>query len=40
MRPAYSRTHHACTPGAREALTRLLVEAESTARDIHTRFAE
>ena len=37
---AYSRTHHACTPGAREALTRLLVEAESTARDIHTRFAE
>lgn len=37
---AYSRFHHACTPGAREALTRLLREAETIARDIHTRFAE
>ncbi|MGB3339749.1 MAG: TIGR02301 family protein [Devosia sp.] len=37
---AYSRFHHACTPAAREAMTRLLVEAERTARDIHTRFAE
>ncbi|WEK03015.1 MAG: TIGR02301 family protein [Candidatus Devosia phytovorans] len=37
---AYSRFHHACTPAAREALTRLLTEAETTARDIHTRFAE
>ena len=37
---AYSRFHRACTPVAREALTRLLVEAERTARDIHTRFAE
>lgn len=37
---AYSRFHRACTPAAREALTRLLVEAERTARDIHTRFAE
>nr|WP_314261688.1 TIGR02301 family protein [uncultured Devosia sp.] len=37
---AYSRFHHACTPAAREALARLLVEAEKTARDIHTRFAE
>jgi uncharacterized protein (TIGR02301 family) len=37
---AYSRFHRACTPAAREALTRLLAEAERTARDIHTRFAE
>lgn len=37
---AYARFHRACTPAAREAMTRLLVEAESTARDIHTRFAE
>ena len=37
---AYARFHHACTPAAREALTRLLQEAERTARDIHTRFAE
>lgn len=37
---AYSRFHRACTPAAREALSRLLVEAEQTARDIHTRFAE
>jgi uncharacterized protein (TIGR02301 family) len=37
---AYSRFHHACTPAAREALGRLLSEAERTARDIHTRFAE
>lgn len=37
---AYSRFHRACTPAAREALTRLLAEAERIARDIHTRFAE
>lgn len=37
---AYSRSHRACTPAARAALTRLLVEAERNARDIHTRFAE
>jgi uncharacterized protein (TIGR02301 family) len=37
---AYSRFHRACTPAAREALTRLLSEAERIARDIHTRFAE
>jgi uncharacterized protein (TIGR02301 family) len=37
---AYSRSHRACTPAAREALARLLSEAERTARDIHTRFAE
>ena len=37
---AYSRFHRACTPAAREALTRLLVEAEGIAREIHTRYAE
>ena len=37
---AYARFHHACTPAAQEALSRLLQEAERTARDIHTRFAE
>lgn len=37
---AYSRFHRACTPAARKALSRLLGEAERTARDIHTRFAE
>jgi uncharacterized protein (TIGR02301 family) len=37
---AYSRLYRNCTPSAREALSRLLVEAESTARDIHARFAE
>jgi uncharacterized protein (TIGR02301 family) len=37
---AYSRFHRACTPAARSAMTRLLAEAERTAREIHTRFAE
>ncbi len=37
---AFSRLYRSCTPSAEEALTRLLVEAETTARDIHTRFAE
>lgn len=37
---AFARFHRACTPAAEEALTRLLVEAEKTARDIHTRYAE
>ena len=37
---AYSRFHRACTPAARAAMTRLLTEAERTAREIHTRFAE
>lgn len=37
---AYSRLYRTCTPSAEEALNRLLVEAESTARDIHARFAE
>ena len=37
---AYARFHRSCTPAAREALTRLLGEAQRIARDIHTRFAE
>jgi uncharacterized protein (TIGR02301 family) len=37
---AFARFHRACTPAAKEALVRLLTEAEKTARDIHTRFAE
>jgi uncharacterized protein (TIGR02301 family) len=37
---AYARLHRVCTVSAATALTRLLVEAEQTARDIHSRFAE
>ncbi|SMQ60057.1 TIGR02301 family protein [Devosia lucknowensis] len=37
---AFSRFHHQCTPSSREALARLLEEAQRLARDIHTRFAE
>jgi uncharacterized protein (TIGR02301 family) len=37
---AFSRLYRTCTPSAEQALTRLLVEAEATAREIHTRFAE
>ena len=37
---AYARFHRTCTPAAREALGRLLQQAEAIARDIHTRFAE
>ena len=37
---AYSRLYRACTPSASEAMSRLLIEAEAVARDIHTRFAE
>jgi uncharacterized protein (TIGR02301 family) len=37
---AYSRLYRACTVSADQAMTRLLVEAEKTARDIHTRYAE
>jgi uncharacterized protein (TIGR02301 family) len=37
---AYSRLYKVCTTSAGEALNRLLMEAETTARDIHTRFAE
>jgi uncharacterized protein (TIGR02301 family) len=37
---AFARLYRSCTPSAEEALTRLLIEAETTARDIHTRFSE
>jgi uncharacterized protein (TIGR02301 family) len=37
---AYARLYRVCTVSANEALTRLLVEAERTAREIHSRFAE
>lgn len=37
---AFARFHRACTPAAREALERLLTEAQRLAREIHTRFAE
>jgi uncharacterized protein (TIGR02301 family) len=36
----FSRLHRQCTPSSREALTRLLVEAQQLAKSIHTRFAE
>ena len=37
---AYSRLYQICTPSARQAIARLLVEADGYARDIHSRFAE
>ena len=37
---AYARLYRVCTTSADEAMTRLLVEAEKTARDIHARYAE
>lgn len=37
---AYARLYRVCTVSAAEALTRLLLEAEQTARDIHSRYAE
>jgi uncharacterized protein (TIGR02301 family) len=37
---AYARLYRICTVSAAEALNRLLVEAEKTARDIHSRYAE
>jgi uncharacterized protein (TIGR02301 family) len=37
---SYSRLYRSCTSSASEALARLLIEAEATARDIHTRYAE
>ena len=36
----YARLYRDCTPSARTAMTRLLTDAESTARDIHTHYAE
>lgn len=37
---AYSRFYRVCTISAEQAFTRLLVEAEKTAREIHSRYAE
>jgi uncharacterized protein (TIGR02301 family) len=37
---AYSRLYRSCTPSAEEALSRLLIEAEANARDIHAHYAE
>lgn len=37
---AYARVYRICTVSATEALTRLLMEAEKTAREIHSRYAE
>lgn len=37
---AFARFHRQCTPASREALKRLLKEAQLLAREIHTRFAE
>lgn len=37
---AYARLYRVCTVSANEALTRLLVEAEGAAREIHSRYAE
>ena len=37
---AYARLYRVCTVSAEQAMSRLLVEAEKTARDIHSRYAE
>lgn len=37
---AYARVYRSCTPSAHEAMERFLIEAERSARDIHTKFAE
>lgn len=37
---SYARLHRTCTESARQALVRLLAEAERVARDIASRFAE
>jgi uncharacterized protein (TIGR02301 family) len=37
---AYARLYRVCTVSAQQAMSRLLVEAEKTARDIHSRYAE
>lgn len=37
---SYARLHRSCTDSARQALMRLLAEAERVARDIANRFAE
>jgi uncharacterized protein (TIGR02301 family) len=37
---SYARLYRSCTDSASEALVRLLMDAEKTARDIHARYAE
>jgi uncharacterized protein (TIGR02301 family) len=37
---AYARLYRSCTPSAEEALARLLLDAEASARDIHAHYAE
>ena len=37
---AYARLYRSCTSSARVALSHLLAEAEETARDIHSHYAE
>lgn len=37
---AYARLYKSCTPSANAAMARLLIEAETAARDIHARYAE
>ncbi len=37
---AYARLYRTCTPSAEEAVTRLIIEAERIARDLHSRYAE
>ncbi|WP_055047221.1 TIGR02301 family protein [Devosia sp. A16] len=37
---AYARLYRVCTVSAQQAMSRLLVEAEKTAREIHSRYAE
>jgi uncharacterized protein (TIGR02301 family) len=37
---AYARLYRECTVSAEAAMTRLLTDAEATARDIHAHYAE
>jgi uncharacterized protein (TIGR02301 family) len=37
---SYARIYRSCTPSASEAMKRLMVEAESSARQIREKFAE
>lgn len=37
---AYARLYRECTSSAHTAMTRLLTDAEQTARDIHAHYAE
>jgi len=36
----FARFYRVCTASAREAMSRLLAEAEKLARDMHSRYAE